>query len=278
MILPKKHFGGDAQRRIQEEERIAGVRLQRDSAPLWRELGSFPSFFDRDKFDRLLPLCVTYLEYAQSLFHAYWDALPAGEGDEIIAGIESRIPFIVRQVEERWRTDRNQHFPNADAAVGDAGFIARRAEKVLQARLDGLLESRVADLENTLQVYVKSLDEATEMEPAALPDPEPQNGLSTAPGIKARHAVPKATPTLNGGNGTGPKPQFLKRASWLKDRLRERSWNKHDVARQRGPDHKTVQKVLDGFPVREDVLSKLVDSLSMKHGHVKVNLLDIPHD
>ena len=71
-------------------------------------------------------------------------------------------------------------------------------------------------------------------------------------------------------------PQFPKRASWLKDRLRERSWNKHDLSRQRGPNHKTVQKVLDGFAVREDVLQKVADALSKRHGQVSV--LDIPQD
>ena len=34
--------------------------------------------------------------------------------------------------------------------------------------------------------------------------------------------------------------QFLKRASWLAERLRERSWNKHELWRRGGPDHKTT--------------------------------------
>ena len=83
-------------------------------------------------------------------------------------------------------------------------------------------------------------------------------------------------PVLTGGNGGKPIPQFQNRASWLKDRLRERSWNKHDLSRQRGPNHKTAQKILDGFAVREDVLEKLAEALSKKHGNV--SLLDIPQD
>jgi hypothetical protein len=74
----------------------------------------------------------------------------------------------------------------------------------------------------------------------------------------------------------GTIPQFPKRASWLKDRLRERSWNKHDLSRHGGPDRKTVQKILNGFSVREDVLQKVADGLSKQKG--KVTVLDIPHD
>jgi hypothetical protein len=71
------------------------------------------------------------------------------------------------------------------------------------------------------------------------------------------------------------------RASWLKERLRERGWNKHDVFRQRGPHHKTVQKILDGKHVREDVLDKLANALSNVSDSKKlpnVTLLDIPQD
>jgi hypothetical protein len=62
--------------------------------------------------------------------------------------------------------------------------------------------------------------------------------------------------------------------SWLHYRLHERSWNKHDVSRQCGPDHKTVQKILDGLPVREDVLEKLAKALSQKKATVET--ADIP--
>ena len=75
------------------------------------------------------------------------------------------------------------------------------------------------------------------------------------------------------------KPQFPDRASWLNDRLRERSWNKHDLSRQGGPEQKTVQKILDGRRVREDVLEKLANALSKAPVAKKlpaVKLLDIP--
>ena len=75
------------------------------------------------------------------------------------------------------------------------------------------------------------------------------------------------------------EPKFPERAAWLKGRLGERGWNKHDVSRQGGPDHKTVQKILDGRRVREDVLEPLATALSKAPSAKKlppVSLLDIP--
>jgi hypothetical protein len=89
-----------------------------------------------------------------------------------------------------------------------------------------------------------------------------------------------------GASASGPRSKaesrekrFPARAAWLRERLRERSWNKHDVARQLGPDHKSVQKILDGYSVSEDVLEKLARALS-KGGPSKivstVDVVDIP--
>jgi hypothetical protein len=71
-----------------------------------------------------------------------------------------------------------------------------------------------------------------------------------------------------------PQIQLQDRASWLKERLHERSWNKHDLQGQGGPAHKTTQKILDGIAVRADVLEKVAGALSKKHGAVKA--ADIP--
>lgn len=77
------------------------------------------------------------------------------------------------------------------------------------------------------------------------------------------------------GNMREPTP-FPNRAAWLKQRLRERSWNKNDVRRFGGPDRRTVQRVLDGLRIREDRLEELAQALSKKAGTVKP--LDIPSD
>ena len=96
--------------------------------------------------------------------------------------------------------------------------------------------------------------------------------------VSGRGARNRLRPAVNvsGGNGNGPEPAFQKRASWLKERLRERAWSKHDLSRHGGPDHKTVQKILDGSSVREDVLQKVAGALSKRKG--RVDLLDIPID
>jgi hypothetical protein len=78
-----------------------------------------------------------------------------------------------------------------------------------------------------------------------------------------------------------PTPRFPKHACWLADRLRERSWNKHDLPRRGGPDNKTVQKILNGQKVREDVLDKVATALSKAPPSKRlptVTPLDIPRD
>lgn len=87
--------------------------------------------------------------------------------------------------------------------------------------------------------------------------------------------------TVNGGKRKNPEPQFPNRASWLKLRLQERSWNKHDLSRHGGPDCKTVQKILDGQRIREEGLEKVATALSKAPTSKKlptVTLLDIPQD
>ncbi len=64
------------------------------------------------------------------------------------------------------------------------------------------------------------------------------------------------------------------RAKWLQERLKERAWNRNDPHRHGGPDAKTIDKILDGKSVREDVLEKLAKALSNKNR--AVNILDIP--
>ena len=100
--------------------------------------------------------------------------------------------------------------------------------------------------------------------------------------FEARYAHWDAEALVAAQNGTmKPKrnadrtPEFPARAQWLKDQLAKRGWNKHDLARNRGPDVKTTQQVLDGFGVREDVLEKTATALSAKRG--KVELTDIPN-
>ena len=78
------------------------------------------------------------------------------------------------------------------------------------------------------------------------------------------------------GRAADVGPPFPARASWLRDRLLERGWGNSDPSEYEGPDRKTVQKLLRGEAVRNDVLQKLADALSQRHA--KVNVLDIPQN
>ena len=74
--------------------------------------------------------------------------------------------------------------------------------------------------------------------------------------------------------------RFPERAAWLKERLYERGWNKHHVGQHRGPDKKTVHRILDGYKVREDVLGNLATALSdapASKGLPNVTIGDIPN-
>lgn len=71
-------------------------------------------------------------------------------------------------------------------------------------------------------------------------------------------------------NGRRRVGGFHERAAWLDKCLYDRTWNKHDLAKWGGPDHKTTQKVLDGKKVRPDVLEKIVYALSEKRAKVKI--------
>lgn len=69
---------------------------------------------------------------------------------------------------------------------------------------------------------------------------------------------------------------FPNRAAWLSQRLAEREWDHNDLPRYGGPDRKTVLKVLAGGQVNDDVLGKLVKSLSFSAKAKKPTILDIP--
>jgi hypothetical protein len=127
-------------------------------------------------------------------------------------------------------------------------------------------------------------DELKRLERGSIEDALPKANLAgtTPPGADepARTEAGRAAHQPS-GKRRDPIPQFPKRASWLNERLRERSWNKHDVERKNGPHHKTVQKILDGWHVREDALMKLAEALSAAPAKLKlppVSSADIPTD
>jgi hypothetical protein len=74
----------------------------------------------------------------------------------------------------------------------------------------------------------------------------------------------------------GNSVRFPSRAAWLKERLLERGWSNSDPSEYSGPDRKTIEKILRGEGVRNDVLERLAEALSAKQS--KVSALDIPKD
>jgi hypothetical protein len=97
---------------------------------------------------------------------------------------------------------------------------------------------------------------------------------SSAPGQSVRRQSDRG-----GGKKQTAKPTYPNRAAFVDACLRKRGWNKYDPARHHHegrPDPKTVQKILDGCHVREDVLTKLAEALSTRRS--KVNPEDIPND
>jgi len=77
---------------------------------------------------------------------------------------------------------------------------------------------------------------------------------------------------------TANQPRKNNRAAWLRQRLKERNWNEHRVKEWNGPDHKTVKKILDGFPVQKGVLERLATALSGFAALPAITESDIPND
>jgi len=86
-------------------------------------------------------------------------------------------------------------------------------------------------------------------------------------------------------SGTGEKKAprldestFPKRAAWLRERLDEREWSKHDLNAQRGPDHKTIQKILNGKQVQGLVIERTVRALNKHPRAARVAISSVPND
>jgi hypothetical protein len=89
---------------------------------------------------------------------------------------------------------------------------------------------------------------------------------------------------------TKPAQRFPKRATWLKEKLAERTWtDRRGVTRKwtaktvedqfdGAPDHKTVQRILNGKWVSREVLRNLIEALNMARGKElkKIRFKDIP--
>jgi hypothetical protein len=69
---------------------------------------------------------------------------------------------------------------------------------------------------------------------------------------------------------------FLNRAAWLRERLRERGWTNNTPSQFGGPDHKTISRILSGRPVQDGTLDKLLSALNKVEKLGKLRSEDIP--
>jgi len=119
-------------------------------------------------------------------------------------------------------------------------------------------------------VCLSSADLCKHYESVALETERLANLLSSAPNAKTDTLKVKIELRNE------QRETFPKRAEWLRERLAERGWDHNDPPKRRGPDRKTVLKILNGGDVRGSVLESLAQSLSEKYA--SVGLLDIPRD
>ena len=92
-----------------------------------------------------------------------------------------------------------------------------------------------------------------------------------------RDAAPDKAETVQVIEEEGEE-RFPERANWLRRQLAARHWGAEHVIRHNGPDRKTLNKILAGKPVREDVLARLAAALSASKKAPQVSVADIPNN
>jgi len=160
--------------------------------------------------------------------------------------VEQRLwkPETMRSELDRFREDLSRHIYH------DKSFWSSNRDELYQ--IDRSVKREIESLEEWANIQ-NELKDAISRASSSSPQLTPEKDISEKLSIA-----------------------FPKRAAWLKQRLQERAWNKNDVARFGGPDRRTVQRILDGFRVREDGLEQLAHALSKKGR--KVEPADIPSD
>jgi hypothetical protein len=144
------------------------------------------------------------------------------------------------------------------------GYLELNATQMVQAGLPArLIEPRQRELRTDLgAVVLHCKAEARRI-----------CGLRQAEREAPEKVEPSQTKTPH--NGDELSKRFQKRAQWLRQALESRRWTVQDFERFGGPNAKTTRKMLDGESVRETVLERVVQGLSMKD---RVTRSDIPND
>ncbi len=240
-------------------------------------------------------------------YRAQWASETEGDADEFAQWLERLQRSVVSQVGDLWRPSEwhaawfeRIATGKLDTALAElVGTESRRARSLEIQHLENpdLPLSKIVSANGILKFaatnhrFNETMRRAKEvlerhqqvMRPTPLSAPV---GLPTAPTGGTVRPTPVEAPATRPPEApiderSADAPQFPNRASWLSTKMVERGWNKHDVERCRGPHYKTVQKILDGQPVREEMLGKLVTALSGSPDSknlAKVTLLDIPRN
>jgi hypothetical protein len=87
---------------------------------------------------------------------------------------------------------------------------------------------------------------------------------------------PKEKPAVKPPNPAHESERWTELAPWLRDRLRERGWSPLDLEKHGGPEHRTTQRALLGWKVREDVRLKIARGLSAARKFPEIVLTDVP--
>jgi hypothetical protein len=152
-------------------------------------------------------------------------------------------------------------------------------------RIDPYLQAAIQ--RDLIAPYTPALLTATAVEQTVISVRSVRDTVDIDPAPAANEAAPvreTAAATSHPAGETTPAVQrFPKRAAWLKERLRERGWNEHDLQRANGPEHRTGKKILAGSAVQDHVLSRVVIALQSKMSYKGFKLQpiedsDVPKD
>jgi hypothetical protein len=197
---------------------------------------------------------------------------------------DNKTNGAVKWFDGRW-WDASETFHLFWIRAGQSGYLGRLARVIREALYESPEFARFIAARQRLAERIETM--RRDRQQLATPVPKLKSGAIAAFEVgvhtEPRLAAPAAPPPAATEPLIASVPGFPKRAEWLKDRLAERGWNKHDLQKGGGPEHRTTQKILDGFDVQEDVLRRVIAGLKSKPTHRSRTLpavveSDIPTD
>lgn len=297
---PLPRLSREALDRIGRAEKDARERYDRDKAPYFPLHPDF--WFNEDFILRSMGRILEYIrlfaeEVAEAYLNEYLEAAPQDiltsnplwwsiqenvwrQTDELWHGYYAVLRFEPSSRRARQtlavRPGKIEDHPELNRVYPDA---SQWTELIIRLTGSGIAELNQR-YENSIKATIQSLvrryqDQAsarlgwTRMEPQSHPSSVDLNAAEGHPDQNRDHARDRQP-------DAAPKLQYPNRAAWLRERLRERAWSHNDLLRFGGPDRKTALKILNGQLVREDVLERVVEALSKKHGTVLIT--DVPTD